>query len=144
MAYATQDDLVPMRITLGDLTELTADDDSEGPDESVVNAALATASATVDSYCAQRYQTPLQASNVITNLTADLALYDLASRRRDTKPTETWTQRYQQAMALLKDISAGRASLDQPAAAQPQGSSADVTVPRRRQTFDDCHLKGFC
>ena len=144
MPYATQDDLVPLRITLADLTELTSDDDVSGPDAGVVASALTTASAIVDSYCAQRYQTPLQVSAIITNVTADIALYQLASRRRDTKPTETWTQNYTNAMLLLRDISAGKASLDQPATAQPQGSSSDVTTPSYRQTFDDCNLKGFC
>ena len=144
MPYATQDDLVPERISLADLTELTSDTDDDGPDPDVVNGSLATASALVDSYCGQRYQTPLHPSAVITEITADICIYRLASRRRDTKPSETWTQNYTNAMVFLKDISAGRATLDQPAVAQPQGSSSDVTTSRHRQTFDDCHLKGFC
>ncbi len=145
MPYAAQTDLVPARLTLGDLTELTSDTDAAGPDPVVVGTALTNASAKVDGYCGQRYQIPLQPSIMVTEIVCDLAIYDLASRRRETKPTETMAERYQQAMSLLRDIASGKASLDQPPAnTTPQGSSADVTLSPRRQTFDDCNLRGFC
>ncbi len=148
MAYATQADIVPARMTLGDLAELTTDADDPNPAQTmgiVVGGALNDASALVDSYCGQRYQTPMQASGLVKQMVIDLAIYNMASNRRDTKPNETWTQRRDQAMSYLRDVSVGKASLDQPStAAAPQTSSADVTTPTRRQTFDDDHLRGFC
>jgi phage gp36-like protein len=165
MAYATQADLVPARLSLGDLIELTSDagnlniaalqaafvDPSTTTDPNilailtVVQAALDKASATVDAYCGQRYQTPLQLSVLVVEITVDLALFELAKRRRDTRPNETWTEAKDMAMKLLADVSNGRASLDQPVnATAPQTSSADVTVTHERQRFDDRNLRGFC
>ena len=142
MAYATQADLVPLRITLGDLAELTSDD--ETPDATVVQGALDDASSLVDSYCGKRFATPLQSSRFLTKLTCDIAIYNLASNRRDTKPTETWTENYQQALKFLRDVSNGDATIPSPAVgAQPQGSSADVTTSCKPQVFSDDNLRSF-
>jgi phage gp36-like protein len=143
MAYATQDDLVPLRMTVGDLAELTSETDT--PDPLVVQAALDEASGRVDSYCGQRYKTPLQTSVLVKSMTLDIAIYILQTRRRDTKLTETVTQNFNFAMSMLRDVSTGKASLDTPAnAAEPQSSSSGVTVTGKRQIFDECNLKGFC
>ncbi len=150
MPYATQDDLVPLRMTLADLVELT--DDTESDDEAgagevntaTIDAALTEASARVDSYCRQRYTTPLQPSDTIKGITLDITQYLLFTRRRTTKPNETVGQRYDQAIAFLKDVAAGKASLDQPAsAAEPQQGSGDATVTRRRQAFSHRNLGGW-
>ncbi len=146
MPYATIDDLVPLRLTGEDLTELTNDDpDATSPDMTVVSAAFAEATGLVDGYCGQRYGTPLQASAMVRAIMLDLVTYALATRRRQTKPNETWSERRDQAIALLRDVAAGKASLDQPAtAAQPQSSSASVTTPTTPLTFNDDYLRGFC
>ena len=150
MPYATQDDLVPLRMTLTDLVELT--DDTESDDEAgagevntaTVDAALTEASARVDSYCRQRYTTPLQPSDTIKGVTLDITQYLLFTRRRTTKPNETVGQRYDQAIAFLKDVAAGRASLDQPATAtQPQQGAGGATVSSKPQAFDRCNLGGW-
>lgn len=143
MAYATQSDLVPLRLTQKDLTELTVDVPSGDPatdaavTASVTSAALEEASGRVDSYCRARYVTPLQQSDDVKALTLDIAVYVLLSRRRTTKISETVQQRFDQAIAFLKDISAVKASLDQPASAQvPQSSTAGPQISER-----DCHLR---
>lgn len=142
MSYATQADIVPLRMTQEDLAELTSETDEA--DATVVSAALDEASSIVDSYCGQRYRTPLQASGLVKTITVDLAIYALGTRRREISPKETWAIKRDQAIALLKDVASGKASLDQPATALPQSSSADVTITSERQTFDDCNLRGFC
>jgi phage gp36-like protein len=143
MAYATQDDLL-QRMTLAQLTQLTDDATPKAgvPDETKVNGALEEASGRVDSYCRSRYVTPLQQSDTVTTITRDVAVYFLFSRRPQ-QMAETVRQRYEDAMAMLKDVAAGKAVLDQPVtAAAPQSVSAEAVKPthdHRRFTEKDIH-----
>lgn len=114
MAYAAQSDLVPLRMSQKDLTELTDDDFTGQVNVAIVTAALEEASGRVDSYCRGRYVTPLQVGDDVKSLTLDIAMYLLFTRRRETRITDTVQERFNQAIAFLKDISAGKASLDQP------------------------------
>ena len=146
MPYATQDDLVPLRLTQKDLIELTDDDDTGAVNTAIVSAALEEASGRVDSYCRARYVTPLQQSDDVKSLTLDITVYLLFSRRRETRISETVKDRYDQAMAFLKDISTAKASLDQPASSQtPQASLAGPEVSQKDHhlRFSDRHIEGF-
>ncbi len=152
MAYAAQTDLIPLRMSQKDATELTVDVPTGDPTidgavtASIVAGALEEASGKVDSYCRGRYVTPLQQSDDVTGLTLDIAVYLLFSRRRTTSANETVQERYNQAIAFLRDISAGKASLDQPAGAPtPQSSLAgpEISCKDRHLTFSECNLKGF-
>jgi len=151
MAYATQAQLTPLRLTAAELTQLTLDVPSGNPatdaatTASVTAAALEEASGKVDSYCRARYQTPLQADDDIVGLTIDIALYLLFSRRRSSKMSETVRQRYEDAIGFLKDIAASRASLDQPVGDVAQSASAGPTISCRdhKLRFKDRHLEGF-
>lgn len=152
MAYATQADLVPLRMTQKDVTELTVDVPSGNAQtdaevtSSIVSAALEEASGRVDSYCRARYVTPLQQSDDVKSLTLDIAVYLLFSRRRETRIADTVQQRFDQAIAFLKDISNAKASLDQPATQQtPQSSAAgpQISEKDRRLTFSERNIQGF-
>lgn len=150
MAYATQADLVPLRMTSAELVQLTDDSESDtdpGAGEvntAIVDGTLAEASARIDSYCRQRYVTPLQPSDTIKGLCLDIAQYLLFTRRRTTKPNETVAERYLDAVSFLKDIASGKASLDQPATAtQPQTSSGNALVTANPQSFSDDNLLGW-
>jgi phage gp36-like protein len=143
MPYITQDDLVPLRLTLADLAELTSETDDV--DAGVVQAACVEASGIVDAYCGQRYKTPLQPTVLVKGIATDLALFILAKRRRNTKVSETWSQANDAALKLLRDVAADKASLDQPInVAEPQLSSASVTVSTKPLAFSDDNLQGFC
>lgn len=152
MAYATQADLVPLRMTQKDLTELTVDVPSGNPvtdaatTATITSAALEEASGRVDSYCRARYVTPLQPSDDVTALTLDITVYLLFSRRRTTKVSETIQERFNQAIAFLKDISSAKVSLDQPATEQvAQGSIAgpQISEKDRRMVFREKNIGGF-
>jgi phage gp36-like protein len=151
VAYAIQADLVPLRMTQKDLTELTVDVPSGNPvtdaatTASITSAALEEASGRVESYCRARYVTPLQQSDDVKSLTLDIAQYLLFSRRRTTKMSETVQQRFDQAIAFLKDISKAVASLDQPATAAPQTSMAgpQISEKDRHLRFNDRNIEGF-
>jgi phage gp36-like protein len=150
MAYAAQSDLVPLRLTMPELIQLTDDNHTGQVNTAVVNTALEEASGTVDSYCRKRYVTPLQADDDVKRLTVDLTLWALFSRRRGVKVSETVQQRYDAAMAFLKDISNGKASLDQPVGDLPQQSTGGPVIAQphsipqdRSLRFKDEDLKGF-
>jgi phage gp36-like protein len=143
MPYATQNDLL-QRMTLVQLTQLTDDSNTGQPDATVVSGALEEASGRVDAYCRERYVTPLQPSDTVTTVTRDVAVYFLFSRRPQ-KMSDVVRQRYEDAMALLKDISAGKAVLDQPvSAAEPQSTTAGATLPTcSKLRFRDHDIEGF-
>jgi phage gp36-like protein len=145
VAYATQADLVPVRMTAKDLTELTDDDNTGEINTSLVSAVLEEASGRVESYCRGRYITPLQPSDDVKSLTLDIGVYLLFSRRRETNVGETVKTRFDQAIAFLKDIASAKASLDQPVSNQPQTSLSgpQISEKDRRLRFGDRNIEGF-
>jgi phage gp36-like protein len=146
MAYAVQSDLVPLRLTLAELVQLTDDDNSGQVNTDTVSAALEEASGRVDSYCRGRYATPLQVGDDVKGMTLDIGLYLLFSRRRNAKMTETIRQRYEDAIAFLKDIAAAKASLDQPVTqVSPQTSTAGPQISERDRhlRFSNHKLEGY-
>ena len=149
MAYAAQSDLVPQRITAKEALQLTDDTNSGQIDAAIIANALSEASGTIDSFCRNRYVTPLQPSEMVTRLCLDIAAWTLFSRRRNVKMAETVDMRYQEAMKMLKAISAGTAQLDQPPGDPPQLSCAGPVISNKRpeedrsQRFRDEELKGF-
>lgn len=147
MAYATQSDIVPLRITQTELVQLTCDDASKTVNADVVTAVLDEASGTVDSYCRARYATPLQPSAMVKARTLDVAVYLLFSRRRGgLQPTELVRQRYEDAIAFLKDVAASKASLDQPVGvqqAQTGTAGPEISERDRRLRFSDHDIEGF-
>jgi phage gp36-like protein len=158
MAYATQADLVPLRMTQKDLNELCVDnvpgqtpiapnsEQGQAIVASVTAAALEEASGKVDSYCRGRYATPLQPSDDVKGLTLDIAAWLLFSRRRQIKMSEAVQARYEEAIGFLKDIAARRASLDQPAtapAAQTATAGPEISERDRHLRFDEKNIEGF-
>jgi phage gp36-like protein len=71
-------------------------------------------------------------------------VYFLFSRRPQAM-AETVRQRYEDAMALLKDVASGKAVLDQPvSAAAPQSVSAQAVKPTQdHQRFTDKDIHGY-
>ncbi|MFN3371644.1 MAG: gp436 family protein [Sphingomonadaceae bacterium] len=105
-----------------------------------LDAALLDAEATVNSYLGVRYRVPvaLPAPDPLPTLTFDLALANLF---RGELPAGV-AERRDAAIALLKDLAAGRAAL--PEATAPAASSPTpvlVSTPERR--FDRRRMAGF-
>ncbi len=115
-------------MTLQELVQLTDDSSSGQVNPAVVNAALEEASGKVDAYARSRYLTPLQNGDSVKGITLDIAVYLLFSRRRSFKISETVQKRYDDAIAFLKDISAGRAQFDEPQGDLPNNSAAGPVV----------------
>jgi phage gp36-like protein len=105
MAYCSEDDLLKM-IPQADLADLTVES-GEVPDSLIVIDAISKAAAEIDSYLGVKYVVPLSAPpDQVKALAVDLAIYHLFSRRSIIPPV--WQQRYDAAVAFLKQVVAGQ------------------------------------
>jgi phage gp36-like protein len=142
LAYATQSDL-QNRLTTEKLVQLTDFDATGEIAAARVQEALDAASADIDSYASGRYAAPLAASKQVNDLCLRITIYRLYLNRQRPVPPEVQKDR-DDAMALLKDVAAGNASLDQPAAVQT--SKMDVVQRNHSldpETFDENKLGSF-
>jgi phage gp36-like protein len=126
MAYSTQDDLLTM-IPQAELAALTAES-GEVPDGQVVAEAISRADAEIDAACGLRYAVPLApVPERVKTLSADLAIYHLYSRR--SVAPEVWRQKYLDALAFLKQVAGGQATLagsgGEPPGATREGAEMD-------------------
>ena len=108
----------PRLVTAELLTAAAADVDMSGwgaADVEAVGKAIANiaqaiddAQSAIDSYCSGRYSTPMATPPaVVKRLACDMARYYLY----DDHATETVQKRYDAAISLLRDVSAGKVSL---------------------------------
>jgi phage gp36-like protein len=141
MSYAVKADLSPRRISAAELVQLTDDTNSGSTNDQVITDVLTEASALIDSYCRNRYNVPLQSSDQVKGLCLTLAEYFLYLRRKRVKPDVR--QSYEDAISFLKDVSSGKAALDQPATATPQSGGGDVQTTSIEERFSDDNLAGF-
>lgn len=140
MTYATKQDLID-RFGESELIELS--DRAEPPtgevDDDVVAKALSDADDTINSYIAKRYELPLASTpSRLVKIAVDLARYDLHLNRRP----EGVEKDRDEAIAFLKDVSAGRAVLDV-AGAEPAPAGATVLIDAPDREFTRDTMKGF-
>ena len=142
MAYSTQVDLLN-QVTETELIQLTDDAGSGAIDAVKVTRAIADADALIDSYAIGKYDLPLVITDRVRALSVNLAIYELEKRRRRIR--EDTRQAYEDAMAFLKDVAAGKASLagQVGGVATQQGTSQDVKVPDDKGVFSDENLEDF-
>ena len=123
MAYATQADL-EAAFGMKELVMLADRDRNGGPDPAVIDRAVEDAEGEINSYLASRYVLPLNPVPAqIRAITCDIARYrmDAANPRQATK------DRYEAALATLRDLSIGKATLG--ASAALAGDPAANTPP---------------
>ncbi|MER9652531.1 DUF1320 domain-containing protein [Mesorhizobium sp. M0152] len=113
MAYATKDDITAL-YGADELLRVAEDEASPGElDEAGVTAGLANASAEIDGYVGVKYPLPLAASTpTLQRLCVDIALYRLALKAGPR--TDEHRTRYEDAVALLTKIAAGKATIGIP------------------------------
>jgi phage gp36-like protein len=116
MAYCTEDDLLKM-IPQADLADLTVES-GEVPDSLIIAEALAKAAAEIDAYLGVKYVVPLASPpDQVKALAVDLALYHLYSRRNMVPPV--CQQRYEAAVAFLKQVARGEVVITGPGGEAP-------------------------
>ena len=138
--YATTADLI-QRFGQDEIEVLAPTANVEAIDAAKVETAITDASAEMNSYLASKYNVPVQdQSNVLIAVCCDLTRYHLCT----IQPTDEVTQRYQQRIAWLRDISLGRAHLNQISQTPSSGKLA-VSISRTSadRLFNQDTLKGF-
>ena len=133
MAYATEQDLID-RFGTDELLEIADRDDDQVIDTTVVAKALEDAGELIDGYVGKRYDLPLSSTPPrLVKLAADIARYFLYK----DSPTEAVEKAYDDAVAFLRDVAAGKAVLDisgsEPA---PAGDEILTSGPDRVFTSD--------
>ncbi len=104
MSYATQQ---AMEETFGAQVLVQLTGRGSALDSAVLERALADAERLIDSYLAERYSLPLTGRRFPTRTACDVAMYYLLG----TKVNESAQTRYDQALAFLRDIARGLATL---------------------------------
>ncbi len=144
MAYITQSDLVPGRMSLAELVQLTDDAGTGEVDTTALGPCIAQAEGLLESYVSGRYTLPLTATAQVKGLALDLCVFKLFSRRPSRAVPEAVQKNYEAALDLLRRVSRGDAALDQ--AAAQQGSEMDVVTKNHSDdpdVFDEKKLKAY-
>lgn len=131
MPYATQQDLVH-RFGMDELVELTNRTGGGSIDELVVDKALADADDTMNAYLASRYTLPLAVVPLILKRWAcDIARYFL----HEDRVTDAVKARYDDAIAWLKDVASGKASIGVDAAGAAPASAGGAEASGNDRVF---------
>ena len=138
--YCTQQDLYD-RFGQDEVDQLSDPNNTGAPDVTVVDAAIADASETIDGYIGTRYALPLVTTPPLINrLACNLARFELY---RDAVP-EIVQGRHDNAIAMLKQIAAGTMTLGLDAADIPTPSdSPQVSPDTPARVFTTSSLEDF-
>jgi len=152
MVYAEPSDMIA-RYPNRDLVQLTNEDPTQQVvDDSVLQQALADASAEIDGYLESRFTLPLSDSPaVLARLTCDIAMYRLQALRPLHDLAEA-RRRYEDAVAVLVRVADGTLTLGLAPDNQEPGEAAGSVVTEAggdtagslpRRVFSRGNLKGF-
>ena len=110
MAYCTKSDILD-QLDESILIQLTDDEGTGEVNDNRVDKAISAADAKVDAYCQKLYAIPLSpVPDSIRDISVDIAIYKLYSRRDDTMP-ETRRDNYKNAIRFLEKVSEGKVEL---------------------------------
>ncbi len=134
MAYVTLQELED-RFGTEEILALTDRDGDGTPDSAVVDRAVADAGAEVDSYLEPRYTVPLAdpVPEMVRRVAADITRY----RLYDNAPSDEVRTRYEDAVAWLKRVSEGKASIG---VEMPGGAGSTVAVVAPEPVFTEALL----
>ncbi len=144
MPYCTLEDLIK---TLPEERVIELSDDSDTPtsvNEDNINEVIAKADGDIDGYIGGRYSLPLTTvPQKIKDISVDLAIYYLWTRRPERKAPEEIRVKYNDGIKKLKDIQEGRFLLG---IAQMGSSGSDITgsdVRTNKTASDKKFTKSF-
>jgi phage gp36-like protein len=99
------------KVTQDELLRLTDDLETGAIDEAVVDSAIVSAGAEIDSYLGERYTLPLSpVPSFVSHLANDISIFNLYARSHEG-PTDHWQKRYENAGRLLERIVSGEINL---------------------------------
>lgn len=139
MSYATQQDLVT-RFGELEMIQLTDRNGAGEIDAGVVAKALLDAGKLIDSYIAARAALPLPSvPDRLVRVAGDIARYYLHADR----PTEQVAKAYEDAVRWLRDIAAGKATLEIDGASVAPPADLTISIQTGGRIFGRDALKGF-
>lgn len=141
MAYSTQSDILN-ELDQETLIQLTDDADTGAVAAAVVTAKIADADAEIDGYCGQRYAVPFTTvPPIIKRASIVIAIKNLFGRRRGAP--ESRRQDYDDMIRLLKDVSAGKATLGENDPDSTPSASNAPDIESSDRIFSRDKLAGF-
>lgn len=109
MPYSTKTDILS-EVSEDELIGLTDDEGAGVVNDGRVTAAIAKADALIDSYCSSMAAVPFTTvPPIVKQQSVTIAIYFIYSRR--SVAPESRAQNYKDAVAYLRDVAAGKASL---------------------------------
>jgi len=142
--YATLADIME-QLAETDLISLTDDAQAGTVDATVVDWALTGADALIDAHCHDRYQVPFNpVPQLAIKFAVDLAIYNLYARRPHVEVPEVVKDRNSQALAYLKRVQTGDASMGLSAApATVVTESQSGLMPGNERLFTRTSMRGL-
>lgn len=144
MAYCTIEDIKKL-LPETDLVQLTDDEGAGTINPQRLEEAVAQADADIDSYLSGKYAVPLTpVPAVVKKLSADIAVYNLYSRRLEQIP-ETRAERYRNAVRMLEGIARGTISVGAATTPEPAADAGgpEATRTADERTFTKTTMEGF-
>lgn len=139
MPYASQQDLVD-RFGALELTQLTDRESEAAIDADVVAKALSDADELIDSYIAARVALPLATTPArLVRVAGDIARYYLHA----DSPTEQVKAAYREAIAWLRDVGQGKATLGEGGVAAAAPADAGVEFVGDDRLFTRTGMRDF-
>ncbi|MFA6290227.1 MAG: DUF1320 domain-containing protein [Victivallales bacterium] len=124
------------------LIQLTDDAGVDAVDETLVNAAITAADATIDTYCQKYWPVPLSPVPAkITELSVDIAVYNLYSRC-DLALPEIRKERHEAAIRFLEKVAAGSIDLGV-STPSPADTNNSVEFESNTRQFNRSKMRGF-
>lgn len=140
MSYCIKDDLLG-QISSKQLTGLTDDNNIGVEDDEMIAQAIADADSEIDGWIGKKCTVPLSpVPDLVRKMSADIAIYNLWARRQGAP--EDRRDRYKNAIAFLKSVAEGKATLG---ADSPVGTTkgAPVTLSSQTRIFSRTTMGDF-
>jgi phage gp36-like protein len=143
MAYATLADILE-QIDETTLTSLTDDHLLDIVDATAVERSIANADAVIDGYCGDRYTVPFYPVPPLVRMySVDLAAYNLYSRRTHIDMPEVIAERQKQALAYLRLVQKGDASVGVAIVSDGGSAGSSALVGGNERIFDRQKMRGL-
>ncbi len=132
MAYSTKADIQKV-LSDATLAQLTDHQNGTTIDDTKITQAIDDADELIDAYLRGRYTLPFSSTpTVVKQISVDIAIFNLYSKRPEREMPETIRTRYRDALRLLADIQSGKATL-----ADASGVVAEPGEYTTNKTDDD-------
>lgn len=142
MAYSDLTQL-KKRISEAWIIQLTDDENTGAVNQARVDEAIAKADATIDSKCKARYAVPFNPiPDIISNLSADMAVYNLYARKVEEIP-KTRDDINTAAIKQLNDIRDGKDSIGESEADVPEAGGVQTNTSADDRMFTKETLGNF-